>query len=136
MKKLTMLALVAALASAPAFAQNSASNGGFSGPGATTTAPTQQGGGFSGPNAGTMTVEKALTMSDDTWVTLQGNIEQQIGKELYVFRDKTGTINVDIDHKRWNGLTISPTDTVELQGEIDKDWNSIELDVKQIKKIK
>ncbi|MCD1126870.1 YgiW/YdeI family stress tolerance OB fold protein [Jinshanibacter sp. LJY008] len=136
MKKLTMLALVATLVSVPVFAQNSASTGGFSGPGTTETTSTQQSSGFSGPNAGTMTVEKALTMSDDTWISLQGNIEQQIGKELYVFRDKTGTINVDIDHKRWDGLTITPTDTVELQGEIDKGWNSVELDVKQIKKIK
>ncbi|AWH87302.1 YgiW/YdeI family stress tolerance OB fold protein [Limnobaculum parvum] len=136
MKKLTILALLATLASASVFAQNSTAEGGFNGPETTTSEPTQKEVGFSGPNAGTMTVEKALTMDDDTWVTLQGNIEQQIGKERYVFRDKTGTINVDIDHKRWNGLTISPTNSVELQGEINKDWNSIELDVKQMSKIK
>ncbi|MDI5434721.1 NirD/YgiW/YdeI family stress tolerance protein, partial [Salmonella enterica subsp. enterica serovar Kentucky] len=47
-----------------------------------------------------------------------------IGTErLYVFKDATGTINVDIDHKRWNGLTVTPQDTVEIQGEVDKDWN-------------
>ena len=93
-------------------------------------------GGFNGPNAGAMTVEKAKTMSDDTWVTLRGNIEQRIGGEHYTFRDATGTMNVDIDHKRWNGQTITPKDTVELQGKIDKDWNSVELDVKQITKVK
>ncbi|MFH4113495.1 hypothetical protein WAI92_20600, partial [Acinetobacter baumannii] len=26
-------------------------------------------------------------------------------------------------------------DTVEIQGEVDKDWNSVEIDVKQIRKI-
>ncbi|MDT1872065.1 TIGR00156 family protein, partial [Acinetobacter baumannii] len=25
--------------------------------------------------------------------------------------------------------------TVEIQGEVDKDWNSVEIDVKQIRKI-
>ncbi len=43
-------------------------------------------------------------------------------------------INVDIDHKRWNGVTVGPQDTVEIQ-EVDKDWNSVEIDVKQIRKI-
>ncbi|MDR8274407.1 NirD/YgiW/YdeI family stress tolerance protein, partial [Acinetobacter baumannii] len=41
---------------------------------------------------------------------------------------------VDIDHKRWNGVTVGPQDTVESQGEVDKDWNSVEIDVKQIRK--
>ncbi len=55
--------------------------------------------------------------------------------DLYVFKDASGTINVDIDHKRWNGVTVTPKDTVEIQGEVDKDWNSVEIDVKQIRKV-
>ncbi|ANI28948.1 hypothetical protein PL78_03720 [Yersinia entomophaga] len=75
-------------------------------------------------------------MRDDSWMTLRGNIEQRIGSDHYLFRDATGTMTVDIDHKRWYGLTVTPKDTVELQGKIDKDWNSVELDVKQITKVK
>ncbi len=30
--------------------------------------------------------------------------------------DASGVINVDIDHKRWNGVTVGPQDTVEIQG--------------------
>ena len=26
-------------------------------------------------------------------------------------------------------------ETVEIQGEVDKDWNSVEIDVKQIRKV-
>ena len=48
---------------------------------------------------------------------------------------RTFPINVDIDHKRWNGVTVTPKDTVEIQGEVDKDWNSVEIDVKQIRKV-
>lgn len=135
MKKTAALLAILAVCSAPVLAQN----GGFVDPNAPatqTTQTTQAAGGFNGPSAGAMIVEKAKTMSDDTWVTLRGNIEQRIGGDHYTFRDASGTMNVDIDHKRWNGQTITPKDTVELQGKIDKDWNSVELDVKQITKVK
>ena len=108
-----------------------AQQGGFSGPSATQT----QSGGFQGPNGSSTTVESAKSLRDDTWVTLRGNIVERISDDLYVFKDATGTINVDIDHKRWNGVTVTPQDTVEIQGEVDKDWNSVEIDVKQITKV-
>ncbi|EMR7683813.1 YgiW/YdeI family stress tolerance OB fold protein [Yersinia enterocolitica] len=132
MKKATALFTILTICSAPILAQT----GGFIDPSlpAVQTTQTQAVVGFNGPSVGAMTVDKAKTMSDDTWVTLRGNIEQRIGGEHYIFRDTTGTMNVDIDHKRWNGQTITPKDTVELQGKIDKDRNSVELDVKQVTK--
>lgn len=138
MKKAAALFAILAVCSAPVLAQNSvAQNGGFVDPNAPIAQTTAAlvAGGFNGPSVGAVTVDKAKTMGDDTWVTLRGNIEQRIGGDHYTFRDATGTINVDIDHKRWNGQTITPKDMVELQGKIDKDWNSVELDVKQITKI-
>lgn len=128
MKKLTLAALLLAVCSVPALA---AQQGGFVAPENT---PAQLGG-FSGPSASLTTVEKAKTLRDDTWVTLQGNIEQRLSDDTYSFRDATGTINVDISHKRWNGLTITPQDKVQIEGEVDKDWNSVEIDVKRITKI-
>ncbi|HAD4481819.1 TPA_asm: YgiW/YdeI family stress tolerance OB fold protein [Salmonella enterica subsp. enterica serovar Typhi str. CT18] len=128
MKKLAAIVAVMALCSTPVLA---AQQGGFSGPSATQT----QGGGFVGPNGSSTTVESAKSLRDDAWVTLRGNIVGRISDDLYVFKDATGTINVDIDHKRWNGLTVTPQDTVEIQGEVDKDWNSVEIDVKQIRKV-
>ena len=121
MKKFAAVIAVMALCSAPVMA---AEQGGFSGPSATQS----QAGGFQGPNGSVTTVESAKSLRDDTWVTLRGNIVERISDDLYVFKDASGTINVDIDHKRWN-------DTVEIQGEVDKDWNSVEIDVKQIRKV-
>ncbi|MFP5596700.1 YgiW/YdeI family stress tolerance OB fold protein [Kluyvera sp. 142486] len=129
MKKLAAIAAILALASAPAFA---ATQGGFSGPSSTTTT---QAGGFVGPNGTVTTAANAKTMRDDTWVTLRGNIIERVSDDLYIFKDASGTVNVDIDHKRWNGQTITPQDVVEIQGEVDKDWNSVEIDVKQIRKV-
>lgn len=134
MKKLPVIALVAALASAPVFA----ANGGFDGPGAATntTNQTTQMGGFIGPNSGEMTVAKALDMSDDSWVILRGNIVKQLDNKHYEFTDGTGTINLEISEKRWNGINVTPKDKVEIRGKIDKDWNSREVEVKQIQIIK
>ncbi|KOC88395.1 YgiW/YdeI family stress tolerance OB fold protein [Winslowiella iniecta] len=130
MKKTAALLAIAALVSTPVLA---AQNGGFVDPNA--PAASVQKGGFTGPNGSVVTVKQAQDMKDDSWVTLRGNIEKRVGDEDYTFRDATGTMTVEIDHKRWNGLTVSPGDKVELQGELDKDFNSVELDVKQVRKI-
>ena len=131
MKKYTLAALIA-LCSAPVLAQQ----GGFLDPAApqTHTQNTQQGG-FSGPSAALTTVDKVKSMSDDTWVMLQGNIEQRVGDDTYTFRDASGTLTVEIDKKRWNGQTITPKDKVQLEGKVDKDWSNVEVDVKTIKKL-
>ncbi|MEH0875883.1 YgiW/YdeI family stress tolerance OB fold protein [Pectobacterium cacticida] len=131
MKKVAALLAITALVSAPAFAAQS--GGGFVNP-EMPAVGTHKGGFVDSQNALT-TVAKAKDLRDDSWVTLSGNIEKRIGDENYLFRDATGTMEVEIDHKRWNGLMISPTDKVEIQGELDKDFNSVELDVKQIRKL-
>jgi len=134
MKKLAAIMTILAITAAPAIA---AQQGGFQDPNAPAAqTQTQSAGGFVGPSGSNTTVEKAKSLSDDTWVTMRGKIESRIGGDHYIFRDASGTINIDIDHKRWNGQTITPQDTVEIQGEVDKDWNSVEIDVKQITKVK
>lgn len=133
MKKIAAMTAIVALISMPVLA---ADQGGFNGPAATQSSQTStQNGGFIGPNGSVTTVENAKSLRDDTWVTLRGKIVQRISDDLYKFQDASGTVNVDIDHKRWNGLTVTPQDTVEIQGEVDKDWNSVEIDVKQITKV-
>lgn len=81
-------------------------------------------------------MEQAKTLRNDAWVVLEGNIIKQIGHELYEFRDTSGTIYVDIDDKRWMGQTVSPDKKVRIEGEVDKDWNSVEIDVKNLHVLK
>ncbi|GKV82192.1 YgiW/YdeI family stress tolerance OB fold protein [Pectobacterium versatile] len=131
MKKAAALLAITALVSAPVFAAQS--GGGFVNP-ETPAVGTHQGG-FIDQQSSLTTVDKAKDLRDDSWVTLSGNIEKRIGDENYLFRDATGTMEVEIDHKRWNGQMVSPSDKVEIQGELDKDFNSVELDVKQIRKL-
>lgn len=82
-----------------------------------------------------MMVESVKLLCDDVWVMLCGNIVECIFDDLYVFKDVIGIINVDIDYKCWNGLIVILQDIVEIQGEVDKDWNFVEIDVKQICKV-
>ncbi|WP_034945409.1 YgiW/YdeI family stress tolerance OB fold protein [Erwinia oleae] len=130
MKKHAALLAIATLVSTPVLAAHS---GGFVDPNAPAAAV--QKGGFSGPNGTQATIKQAQDLKDDDWVTMRGNLEKRVGDEEYLFRDATGTMTVEIDDKRWEGQTVSPGDKVELQGKLDKDFNSLELDVKHIKKI-
>ena len=74
-------------------------------------------------------------MRDDTRVVLRGNIVQHLGKDKYLFQDASGTIRVEIDDDKWQGQTVTPSDIVELHGEIDKDWNSVEVEVNRVVKL-
>ena len=100
-----------------------------------TEAMAKKDGGFTGPSIEVITIEQAKGMSDDTFVILRGNITQNIGDELYVFTDGTGTINIEIDDEDWNGQNVGPEDLIEIRGEIDKGWTSIEIDVDSVSKI-
>ena len=130
MKKMTAVAILTTMMlSASALADE----GGFTGPGSTNTTTSTQGG-FSAPSSSITTVVNTRTLGDDAWVTLKGNIEQRTGDNSYEFLDKTGSIALKIDRKRWNGLTISPGDVVIIQGKVDKGLNDLKVDVKQITK--
>lgn len=93
---------------------------------------------FTGPKNGTdmtVTVEQAKSMNDEAYVTLTGNIVQKVGKEKYLFKDATGSVEVEIDDKDWKGVQVSPQDIVVIQGEVDKGWSSLEIEVDTITKV-
>lgn len=90
-------------------------------------------GGFQGPGIESTTVAEALKMDDDTIVIVVGKIERSLGNEKYLFKDNTGTIVVSIDDDDWNGVTVTPENTVELHGEVDKEiMKAPEIDVDRV----
>lgn len=101
----------------------------------TETVAAQNQGGFTGPSVEVITVEQAKNMNDDAFVILRGSIKQNVGDDIYVFTDGTGSINVEIDEDEWNGLNVGPEDVVEIRGEVDKDWSTLEIDVDRISKV-
>ena len=95
-------------------------------------AATEQGG-FQGPDrTEAVSVAQALELSDDAQVRLSGVITESLGDEKYRFQDDSGNLVVEIDDDEWRGLEATPETRVTLWGEIDKDWNQVELDVERI----
>ena len=66
-----------------------------------------------------ITVNDARVMPHDSWVVLSGNIINALpGGRHYTFRDSTGEIAVEIAQNIWRGLSVSPSDRVEICGEV------------------
>ncbi|MCP3699386.1 MAG: NirD/YgiW/YdeI family stress tolerance protein [Aliivibrio sp.] len=83
---------------------------------------------FSKPVDGINTVESVLNASavlDDTPILLTGYLVEPLGKEVYVFKDDTGTLNVKIDGDKMPSSQVKPNDKVTLKGEINKEKNYI-----------
>lgn len=95
-------------------------------------ASTGAAGGFVGPGPAVIGTAQVKEMRDDANVSLRGNIVQHLGGDDYLFRDATGTVQVEIDHNKWNGRKVTPTDVVVLHGEVDKDLFSVSVDVDQV----
>ncbi|MPW31901.1 NirD/YgiW/YdeI family stress tolerance protein [Agarivorans sp. B2Z047] len=91
---------------------------------------------FNGPQAqGINTVSAALEARDDSYVELTGNIVKSLGNDMYLFKDQTGEIQIEIDSDVWMGQDITPEDKVIIRGEVDLDWTTREIDVDAIRKL-
>jgi uncharacterized protein (TIGR00156 family) len=86
---------------------------------------------------GVVTVADARGLRDDTPVQIQGRIVRALGDEKYLFRDAGGEIIVEIDDEVWRGVTVGADDTVEIRGEIDRDFPGfpVEIEVDAIQKL-
>lgn len=92
-------------------------------------------GGFQGPmaQAQVSTVAEARKARDDAPVTLTGHIVQRMphDDDDYLFRDDTGEIVVDIDHKVFRGQSVTPQTQVRISGEVDQEFmEATTIDVK------
>ncbi|MDR1424525.1 MAG: NirD/YgiW/YdeI family stress tolerance protein [Azoarcus sp.] len=83
-----------------------------------------------------VTAAEIRTLRDDTKVVLRGSILRKLGDEKYAFRDQSGEIVLEIDDDLWHGQTVTAQDTVEIRGEVDRDWgDSLEVEADSIKKL-
>ena len=121
MKKYTVffISFLLVVSAASVYAQQ----GGFTGPtvGQAGSIPPQAG--FIGPfgPATAVTVAQIQTFPHKAQAVLRGNIVQHLGSDRYLFRDSSGDIVIKIKHNRWWGLSVGPTDLVELGGELKRD---------------
>jgi uncharacterized protein (TIGR00156 family) len=71
---------------------------------------------------------------DDMKFIMEGNIVEQLGNNIFQFKDETGTINVEIDD--FGGIDVTPENRVRLVGEADYDEGGLGLDVDRLELIK
>ena len=120
MKKFALAAILA-LSTTSAFA-------GFNG----NTTPN---GGFQSGTQSAISVKQALKATDNSMITLEGNITQQIDDDEFWFTDGTGQIRVEIERQVWNGLNVGPNDKIRIFGKLDNEmFDRAELEVLRIEK--
>lgn len=127
MKKIIALTTVMTLSSL-AFAEPH--HGGFQHNEAKSQHQVQQG--FYDESAVVKTVKEALAAQDDTPIMLEGKIIKQVGKNEFLFQDATGEATIEVSKRAWQGQQVSPQDTIQVKGKVDKEWNKTELDIKQV----
>ena len=79
-------------------------------------------------------VTEVLTLPDDTPVVMRGRITKNMGNNIFVFEDASGTIMMEIDEADWNGNTVRVDDIVTVYGNVDKSSDYTEIDVDSIVK--
>ena len=67
-----------------------------------------------------MTVDFAKTMHDGASVSLRGNLISHKGEDRYVFRDKSGKINVVIPAAVFDGREVQPDQMINISGSLEK----------------
>ena len=79
-------------------------------------------------------VMEVVEMPDNTPVVMHGKIKQNMGEQMYLFEDSTGTIMLEIDEEDWNGNTVRVDDMVTIYGNVDKGGRVAEIDVTSVEK--
>ena len=80
------------------------------------------------------TVTEVMSLPDNTPVVIRGRITKNMGNDIFVFEDGSGTIMLEIDEESWNGNTVRVDDIVTVYGNVDKGSNYTEIDVNSIVK--
>ncbi|MDM2754090.1 NirD/YgiW/YdeI family stress tolerance protein [Citrobacter sp. Cpo221] len=54
--------------------------------------------------------------SNNTWITLEGNIISQTKNKEFVFRDTTGSIPIVVEDSAWHGHEVDAIEVVRVHG--------------------
>lgn len=86
---------------------------------------------YTGPGVESLVsnAKDASHAKDETPVELTGYLVKSLGDEHYLFRDNTGDVEVEIDNALWRNIEVSSENKVILRGEVDDDWQGIEIEI-------
>ncbi len=77
-------------------------------------------------------VSEIKTMPDDAEVIIQGVIVKDLGDDMYMFQDNTGTVNIEIDEDLLENNTLTPQAIVLIEATVNKDGNITSLEAEEI----
>ena len=83
-----------------------------------------------------VTVQQIAKIKDETGVTLTGQITKHIKSDHYEFKDRSGTISLEIDDDIWRAAGLTVGDHVRVVGEVDTHrYKPTDIEVVKIEKI-
>jgi uncharacterized protein (TIGR00156 family) len=93
---------------------------------------------FTGPSISgrESTVGQISNTRVGSYVILTGHVIAHQRGEYFTFRDKTGTIRVEIENRVWQNREISPETRVRLMGEVNTGFSGRYIWVKSLDVIK
>ncbi len=78
------------------------------------------------------TIKNAIELNDDSRVIVEGHIVKQLKNELYLFKDKSGEVEMEIDDEDFRNIKISSEDKVRITAEVDSDWTTTSLEAEYL----
>lgn len=82
-----------------------------------------------------VTVQQVAKIKDETGVTLTGQITKHIKSDHYEFKDRSGTISLEIDDDLWHAAGLKVGDHVRVVGEVDTHrYKPTDIEVVKIEK--
>jgi uncharacterized protein (TIGR00156 family) len=82
-----------------------------------------------------ISVAEAGELEDGAKVVLEGFIVEDLGGDMYRFRDDTGDIVLTIDKKTWSEREMDPEFLVWVHGKIDRETDLLKVKVGEIKDV-
>lgn len=82
------------------------------------------------------TVAQALKIKQDNApIQLSGKIIRQVDDDEFIFRDSTGEIKIDVEEGAWQGIDVTPNETITIFGQVDHErFEPNTIDVFRIQK--
>lgn len=78
------------------------------------------------------TIKNAIELRDDSRVIVEGHIVKQLKNELYLFKDATGEVEMEIDDEDFRNMKISADDKVRITAEVDSGWTTTSLEAEYV----
>ena len=74
------------------------------------------------------TVKNAIELKDDSRVIVEGYIVKELKDELYLLKDASGEVEIEIDDEDFRNIKVTANDKVRITAEVDSDWSTTSLE--------